>query len=173
MCSSFLSGKLRRSAGWEILFFDGKILMIFRLFTFERNSTVASTLLPLLCCQWPTKCVSQLLPYLWSIIFRFSLHTDTDTHRQHCKCVLFIVPVDDSLVDCFIFVACAHVLTVHAHNAHLHIELSHAHTCTAACLVMWQLHSNCNICCCCCTASAAPAVAGSCTTMEAGQQQQE
>lgn len=40
--------------------------------------------------------------------------------------MLLIVPVDDSLVDCFIYVACAHVLTVHAHNAHLHIELSHA-----------------------------------------------
>lgn len=89
--------------------------MIFRLSTCERKCPAAP-----LCCQWPTKCVSQFL------VNNFPFLSD-HTHAQLwvCECV-FIVPVDDSLVDCFIYVACAHVLTVHAHNAHLHIELSHA-----------------------------------------------
>lgn len=69
-----------------------------------------------------------------------------------CVCVfvcvresaLFIVPVDDSLVDCFSFVCvcvcvCAYVLTVHAHNAHLHIERSHTY-CSHGCLA-WSCGS--------------------------------
>lgn len=108
----------------------------------------------------------------WSIIFRFSL--TTHTHSCECVCVahcscwwlprwLFhlrcMCPcVDSSRTQCtftywtFACTACKHTY------AHMHS--------TAACAVMWQLHSNCNICCCCCTASAVPAVAGSCTTMD-------
>lgn len=150
-----------------------KILMTFRLSTCERNCSAAPVLLP--CCPallpvTHKMCVTIVAVFVVNNFPFLSAHTHR--HTQHCECVLFIVPVDDSLVDRFIYVACAPVLTVHAHNAHLHIELSHAlhtntktHTHTDACLVMWQLHSNCNICRCCFTASAVPAVAGSFTTM--------
>lgn len=108
----------------------------------------------------------------WSIIFRFSL--TTHTHSCECVCVVHcscwwlprwlfhlrcMCPcVDSSRTQCT-FTYWTFACTAYKHTyAHMHS--------TAACAVMWQLHSNCNICCCCCTASAVPAVAGSCTTMD-------
>lgn len=143
-------------------FFDGTILMIFQLSTCERKCPAV-----LLCCQWPTKCVSQFL------VNNFPFLSD-HTHAQlwvcvcvvHCSCwwlprwlfhLRCMCPcVDSSRTQCT-FTYWTFACTAYKHT----------HTdCTAACAVMWQLHSNCNICCCCCTASAVPAVAGSCTTMD-------
>lgn len=134
--------------------------MIFRLSTCERKCPAA-----LLCCQWPTKCVSQFLPYLWSIIFRFSR-----TVVSVC-CSLFLLMTPSLTVSFTLHVPMCwqftHTMHIYILNFRMHCIQTHTHTdCTAACAVMWQLHSNCNICCCCCTASAVPAVAGSWTTMD-------